>query len=160
MTATIYDNTPVGTVAPLISAINVFVDNPPSQYGRTRLNMNAAIADIDIVTADKEIEAGVSAYCDVVVPGVVRERAVPDRGVLNTGCVTQERLRSNGRVVVACCVEVERSRTGGRVVGPAVFKSASSPRTMFALVKQPSWHVAWACGESAKLASANSTTAR
>jgi len=26
----------------------------------TRLNMNTAIADIDIVTADKEIEAGVS----------------------------------------------------------------------------------------------------
>src|SRR2546426_12311768 len=34
-----------------------------------------------------------------------------------------------------------------------LFDSASSPRTVFWSVKQPSWHVARACGESAKQAS-------
>ena len=33
---------------------------------------------------------------------------------------------------------------------PLLFKSASSPRTVFSFVKQPSWQIARACGESAK----------
>src|SRR6266436_565266 len=36
-----------------------------------------------------------------------------------------------------------------------LFKSASSPRTVLSLVKQPSWQVARACGESAKQTSTN-----
>src|SRR6266481_4418540 len=38
---------------------------------------------------------------------------------------------------------------------PALFTSASSPRTVLPFVKQPSWQVARACGESAKQTSAN-----
>src|SRR5437879_11427669 len=34
-----------------------------------------------------------------------------------------------------------------------LFKSSSSPKTVLSLVKQPSWQVARACGESAKQAS-------
>src|SRR5438105_10514929 len=35
---------------------------------------------------------------------------------------------------------------------PVLFKSASSPKTVLSLVKQPSWQVAHACAESAKQA--------
>ena len=37
---------------------------------------------------------------------------------------------------------------------PVLFTSASSPRTVFSLVKQPCWQTARACGESAKQRSA------
>src|SRR5205809_6887457 len=40
-----------------------------------------------------------------------------------------------------------------------LFTSASSPRTVLSFAKQPSWQVARACGESAKLANANSAKA-
>src|SRR6266849_7966971 len=39
------------------------------------------------------------------------------------------------------------------LLGPVLLKSASSPRTVFWFVKQPSWQTARACGESAKQAS-------
>jgi hypothetical protein len=38
---------------------------------------------------------------------------------------------------------------------PMLFKSASSPRTVLSLFKQPSWQTARACGESAKQANTN-----
>src|SRR5438552_15435272 len=37
---------------------------------------------------------------------------------------------------------------------PVLFRSASSPRTVLLFVKQPSWQVARACGQSAQQASA------
>src|SRR5881394_2139870 len=38
---------------------------------------------------------------------------------------------------------------------PVLFRSASSPRTVLLFVKQPSWQVARACGESANNARAS-----
>ena len=41
-----------------------------------------------------------------------------------------------------------------------LFKRASSPKTVLLPVKQPSWQVARACGESAKQASMNGTSSK
>src|SRR5437016_13714463 len=43
---------------------------------------------------------------------------------------------------------------------PALFTSASSPRTVLPFVKQPSWQVARACGESAKQARASGMSSK
>ena len=40
---------------------------------------------------------------------------------------------------------------------PVVFESASSPRTVFSLVKQPSWQTAWAGGDSVKQVSVSAS---
>ena len=105
---------------------------------------------------------GVAAY-------VALERITTGGRVVGAGCVAIERKLPMAVLLKPLCVAIERKITVGRVVAaggvaqeragpmavlpkPVLFKSASSPRTVFALVKQPSRQAARAAGESTKQA--------
>src|SRR4029434_4464624 len=50
----------------------VSLTSPRADADRSGLGCTTRIADVDIVTACGEVDAGVSAHCDVVVPIVVQ----------------------------------------------------------------------------------------
>jgi len=56
-------------------------------------------ADIDVVTAGREITASVAANGDVVIAGCVAERLIPGGRVVASGNVVEERVGTGSRVL-------------------------------------------------------------
>jgi hypothetical protein len=65
------------------------------------LTRNSSVADIDVVIARGEINAGLRAHSDVVAAGIVLERISTIGRVIAAGCVAIERIKTVGRVEVA-----------------------------------------------------------
>src|SRR5438128_999852 len=97
------------------------------------LASNTRVADIDIVIACGEINAGLKTHGDVsvtggvaieckstvgrvVVSGVVKERLPTGSGVLGAGCAESQGCAAVSGVAGAVRVAKERGTTGGRVV--------------------------------------------
>jgi hypothetical protein len=70
----------------------------PADSDRIGFGANTCVADIDVVIARGEIDAGVKAYCDVVIAVVVKESVVAAGGVVGSGCVDIKHPVPDGRV--------------------------------------------------------------
>ena len=75
------------------------------------LSRETKVANIDIVNAGGQIEAGFKAQCDVAAAGsVVKERFTTNARVRGAGSVVTKRNRTDGRVIVAGATMVEAAR--------------------------------------------------
>src|SRR5437867_1564540 len=86
---------------------------------RIGLARDTTIANVDIVTAGREILAGSKAERDVAVAGgVLKERQNPCGRVVAAGCIGVEGVAANRGVFCTDGVIVHRFPTNGRVVEP------------------------------------------
>ncbi len=86
-----------------------------AQANSVRLASHAVIADIDVVIACGQIDAGARAQSDVEAAGSVPKKGERTVGtVFCAGRVDQQRRSTGGRILV-CRVEKERPSSSGRV---------------------------------------------
>ncbi len=83
---------------------------------RVRFASNASIADINIVVTRREVEASVTAQCDVAAAGcVAKERFVTVTGIVAAGYVKSDGLKTGAGVAGASGVGNERLKTNGHI---------------------------------------------
>src|SRR5438046_1810894 len=79
------------------------------------LASNALVADVDVVVARGEIQAGAIAQGDITAASVIKKRTVAIGHVVAAGSVAIKCLSAVGHVAAAGCVASERLPTSGRV---------------------------------------------
>ena len=80
-----------------------------------RLDRQAGRADVNVVVASLEIEAGIGTQSGVIGPGAIRECSETLGCVVTASYVVKERIKTGGRVVVPGVTAKERISTSGRV---------------------------------------------